>query len=204
MATFGSVSSESTIPNSGSAFQGLNVNTQAWSNFTMPTPGGWVTKLHVYFDADVTSGNGDLVLWNHNTGTIMGTIPVNGIPVGSNSPGGQAWHNGSFATPIYVIGGTPVSIGFWMPGASGFQISSLTGGSSSWNGVGFSSPGNQTGSASTGIGTIGAFGEYTPNLISIRRSGVWQECPLQIRRSGIWVPATPLKIRRSGAWIQVQ
>lgn len=189
-------------PGSGWALQGLNVNTQAWSNFTMPSPGGWIKTLHAYFDAEVTSGNGYLVLWVG--GAVFAKVAVNGIPVGSNSAGGQAWHQANLATPVYVKGGTSLSLGFWMPGACGFVFSSESGGSSSWNGVGYSSPGSQSGSGSTGVGALGAYADYVPNKLKVRRSGAWVEAPLQVRRSGAWVPATPLNVRRSGAWTQVQ
>lgn len=203
MSTVGSVSSESTIPSSGFAFQGLNVNTQAWSTYTMPTPGGWITQLHAYFDAEVASGNGKLVLWD-GSGNVITSVAVNSIPVGSNSNGGQAWHHAVLATPVYVKGGVTISIGFWMPGASGFVISSLPSGTSSWNGVGFTGPGNQGGSGSTGIAAIGSFADYTPNKVKIRRSGVWNEAPKSIRRTGANVQGPARWLRRTGAWVRIQ
>lgn len=202
MATVGSVSSETTV-NAGYAFQGLNVNTQAWSTFTMPSPGGRITQLHVYFSAHVATGNGRLVLWD-GAGNVLDSVAVNSIPVGSGAAGGQAWRRGTLSGfGVYVKGGSTISIGLWMPGASGFEISSVSGGSSKWNGVGYTGPGNQAGSGSTGIGNLGAYADYTPCLRKVRRGGVWVESPKRIRRAGVWVIG-PRYIRRGGAWTQVQ
>lgn len=203
MATVGSVSSEATIPSSGFAFQGLNVNTQAWSTFTMPSPGGRITKLHCYFDAHVASGTGRVVLWDAG-GNVLASASVGTVNVGSGTNGGQHWHNAALSGfGVYVKGGSTISIGLFMPGADGFEISSISGGTSRWNGVGFGSPASQAGSGSTGIGSLGAFAEYVPCLRKVRRGGVWVESPKRIRRSGAWVIG-PRFIRRSGAWVQVQ
>lgn len=198
MATVGNTAT----PTAGFVFRGINVQNQCWSTFTMPTPGGWITALQVYFDAEAAVGNGFLVLWD-GSGNVLGTIAVNSIPVGSNSAGGQAFHSGTFSTPIYVKGGSTISIGFWMPQSSGFVTSSESGGTSSLN-TSAGAPGSQSGSASTGIGALGANGTYTPNLKKIWRSGAWAEDIRMIRRSSVNKPGTPRKIWRGGAWTVVQ
>lgn len=162
----------------------------------MPTPGGWISQIFCYYETDLAASSATfVVLWN--AGTVYATLNPGTVNIGAHAAGGQAWQGGTLATPVYVEGGTAISIGAWCPQSVGIVFSSEAGGSSSSN-TQASGPGSQAGSGATGIGALGAYGVYAPNLKSIRNASntAWLEKPEMIRNSsGVWVPKTPQYVR---------
>ncbi len=57
---------------------------------TMPAPGGSVTEIGVYVEGYSGSVTIQGCLWNSNGGLVYSTTQVV-VPIGSQSPGGQAW-----------------------------------------------------------------------------------------------------------------
>lgn len=197
MALFGNTGT----PTAGFVCRGDGTN-QVWSNFTMPTPGGWVLSVTAYFGAFTGTGNGRGVIWSGG-GSVLTSGPINSVPSQSCAAGAQTFRTATFATPVYIAGGVNFHMGFWMPSANGFSTSSESGGSSAMKAAG-SAPSDLSGGVSTGIGDLGVFISYTPNLCKVRRGGVWVEEPRRIMRGGNLIPATPIKIRRAGAWVVIQ
>ncbi|GEM_PF-5282277 len=194
----------SSTPGSIYFFQGVNTPpNQVATAFTMPASGGLITNLHAYF---ATEANGTatcwLCLWD-GSGNLLGSVAVS-VPQGTNSVGGQAWHTGALATPVYVSGGSTIYIGFSVPEHNGFVTTTESTGSSVWN-TDASPPGSLSGFSSTGFHALGAYADYQPVSARVRRSGAWVQTGLiYVRRSGVWTQATRVRVRRSGAWVDAQ
>lgn len=158
MATLG----QTATPGSGWFFEGINVANMAYSLYTVPSPGIYVSDVNVYFD--VNSGGPATAyvgLWNDSTGHLLQAWAIGSVPNGSHSPGGQAWHSAS-AGSLYLAAGTIIRIGLWVNQSNGFVTSTESGGSSYTCTNPGSSPGNLGPGTSTGFGALGAYIDYTP------------------------------------------
>lgn len=197
MATLG----YTTTPSFGNFWFGVNVQNEVYGGtYAMPAGGGLITALHAYFDVE-TGGPATcwLCLWD-GAGTLLASVAVGGIPTGSNSAGGQAWHSGTLATPIYVAGGTNIFPGFSVPRANGLTTSFDASGASA-AGTNTSPPGAFSSGALTGHGVVGAYVDYLPVSAHILRGGAWVQCNgVDVLRSSAWASLQELEIERSSTW----
>jgi len=170
MATVGN----STNPATAFFFYGINVQNAAWSGYTMPAGGGLITSISAFFDLD-TGGPATcyLCIWDGNNGTLLASVAVGGIPAGSQSAGGQAWHTANLATPLFVAGGAALAIGFWVPQANGLIASTESGGTTFSGTQAGSGPGAASGPAVSGQGALGAYATYTPGNVWVWNGSAW-------------------------------
>lgn len=173
---------------------------QVATSFTMPSGGGLITNLHAYFSL-VSGGSATAwcCLWDSGH-TLIANVPVS-VPNGSASVGGQGWRTAALGTPVYVAGGATIYLGFSVSESNGFYSTDNGSGSSVWN-TDATPPGNLSSLSSTPYNSIGAFADYLPVSIRVRRGGAWvQTGEVHVLRSGVQTQATRLAVRRSGAWV---
>ncbi len=196
MPSFGNT----TTPNHNWFEQGVNTPpNQVGSHFNMPSGGGLITTLHAYFGlAAGGPATAWLCLWDGSF-NLLASVAVS-VANGSASVGGQAWHSGTLATPVYRAGGASIFLGFAVAEANGFITTDESSGTSVWN-TDATPPGNLA-NTSTGFNGIGAYADYLPVSARVRRGGAWaQTGNIYVRRSGVWTQATRVRGRRSGAWV---
>src|SRR5260221_716522 len=129
------------------------------SNFTTPSGGGiLISTIHAYFATPSGASTGYVCVWS-NGGTLLGSVNIGALPAGSQSAGGQSWQAGTLGSNIYVGGNTAIWIGGY--GTGNVVFSSGSGGASNVKSVGSGGPSSFGGSSSSGIGTAGAYVDYT-------------------------------------------
>ncbi len=131
---------------------------------TMPSTGD-ITSISCYFAGHGDSPTYQLVIWDASGNILAQTATFTASP-GSGSTGGQAWQTQSLGTPLHVVGGTQIRIGWWRcPGTGSGTCDtewSYTGSGTHDTVTNTSgSPGAFTGSGSNS-GQVGAYGTYTP------------------------------------------
>ncbi len=198
MATLG----YTTTPSHFQFGEGFNIGDQIGLAATMPSPGGVITVLHAFAQSFNGTNTMTLVVWD-----ASGNVLASGTASAASSPSSGAWVTTTLGTPLFVASSATIYIGFANPnntsGNSGFVAEyDQAGGTTKWNQQS-SAPGNLlTGTNATNLTNtnIGAYADYTPAGMYVRRSGVWTAAPVYVRRSGAWVQAT-VYVRRSGVWV---
>lgn len=196
MATIGTT----TTPAHNWIEQGVNTPpNQMASGFTMPASGGVITNLHAFFGL-VANGPDTAwcCLWDSGF-NLLGSVAVS-VANGTASVGGQTWNTGALATPIYIAGGATIYIGFAVKEVDGFFTTDESSGSSIWN-TNASPPANIA-STATPYNGLGAYADYLPVVVRVRRSGAWVVTgTVDVQRAGVRTQATQVAVRRSGAWV---
>ena len=186
----------STTPLSG--FQNPGSGWGFASSFT--TPGGAgiiVTTLHAYFDSASGASTGWCCVWDSG-GTLLASVNIGSLNVKTGGVGNALdWWSGNLATPIWIAPGVSIWIGGYANGSTLFNSGS--GGTSNMKSMGGSGPTSFAGSGSSGIGTVGAYLDYSTGGAYVRRSGVWVPGPANARRGSSNILGVA-SVRRGAGW----
>jgi hypothetical protein len=171
------------------------------SQYTMPSPGGLITNLHAFFDTIGGSGaQGWLCIWSDATGALLVNVGIGIISNGTAVAGGQQWWTSAVTPGVFIPGGTSIWIGGYCN--QGTVFSSGVGGSSQIKSMGTSGPGSFSGHISSGIGTAGAYADYTPGNLHLMRSSAWTTGDSGIMRVGSFGSGATGWVMRGGVWVQ--
>lgn len=193
----------STVGNTATPAQGYyydsGVASCRGSRFTMPSPGGFISTLHAYFDAYNSSATGYVCLWN-SSGTLLASASVGTVPTAGASIGGQAWHQATLSSPVYVASGATIYIGFSLPQSAGAVWTWENAGGNVYY-ANSGSPGSLSTSATySTTGPLGAYGDYTAGsiyasdgtteqagvLIYASNGSAWQQCAVYCSDGSAW------------------
>lgn len=158
-------------PTSWSSFRwtGWNVENEVANPLvTMPATGD-ITSISCYFSGHSDSPTYRLVIWD-SSGNILAQTTTFTASAGSGATAGQAWQTQSLGSPLHVVSGTQIRIGWWRcPGTGAGTCDtewSFTGSGTHDTKTDTSgSPGSFTGPGSNS-GQVGAYATYTPTVAS--------------------------------------